>query len=601
MRDHHKLSPTLGIVICYLVLVCLHIIMSLFMRGPFIQADEIGYLGNARFLAGKGVMPNMEGTVFYHAGYSILISPAFWLSSDPKRVYLFVLVINSFLISSLFLFLYYWSRNILSYDLKTSVLTGLVTSLYPPFLLHSNIAWAENAIIPLFILPAILFYFLMRNRSLLLGILFGLAVSSLYTVHPRSLPLLPISAFYLIYLVRSGFLPFSIGTVSLIALLSNYLATLKLHGFLRALGWAGGGTPSITGMLSLLPDMKGLVKALVVMVGQLWYIMISTYGLGILGFLVIALRIWQHRSVLKEKEPSSAATHALLFYLLICGGVFLTSVVFMSSLGLNEDRLIYGRYNECFVAVGMAVALGTILENGFNKKYKYTLGLIIILALLGFSLITWRLGANLVTHPTMTGFNLLGLFPVLGAVRYPLQFSFSAGIFVCSLYAWVVILILILAFKVKRGVGLVVLCSLFLMFTVVQHVYLFLPGAKRVESLVLPRVIHTILDANIISYDNASKRSAQLYQYQYFLPHTRFLFFDSSKNETPASDLFISSRLSESAKNMGSHIIALEKEGDLALWVKKKLCKTDGLKRDGHLTTTREDSEENNDGDKEVR
>jgi hypothetical protein len=100
------------------------------MHGPFIQSDETGYLGNARFLAGKGVMPNMEGTTFYHAGYSILISPAFWLSSDPKRVYLFVLVINSFLISSLFPFLYYLLRNILLFDHRISALASLVTSLF---------------------------------------------------------------------------------------------------------------------------------------------------------------------------------------------------------------------------------------------------------------------------------------------------------------------------------------------------------------------------------------------------------------------------------------------------------------------------------------
>lgn len=569
MRVCHKLSPTSGIVVCYLVLVCLHIMMSLFMRGPLILADETGYLGSARFLAGAGIMPNMEGTAFYHAGYSILISPAFWLSSDPKRAYLLVLVINSFLISSLFLFLYCWLRNILYFDLTTSVLASLATSLYPPFLLHSNIAWAESAIIPLFILPTILFHLMVRNRSLLFGIFFGFSVSFLYTVHPRLLFLLPISAFYLIYLVRLGFLPFSTGAVSLIVLLSNYLATLRFHAFLKALGWGGRGTPSVTEMFSLSLHIHGLTKIIVVMAGQLWYIAASTYGLAIVGFLVAALRIWQHRSALKEKESSSAAIHALLFYLVICGGVFLTSVFFMSNLKLNGDRLIYGRYNDCFIAAGVGAALGFILENKFNKKYENALGLILIIVLVGLSLITWGLGVNLVTQPTITGFNVLGLFPVLGAIVYELKLSLSAGILGCSLYALVVILILMLTFKVKRRVGLMVLCSLFLMFTVVQHVYLFLPGAQRVESLVLSRVINAISDVKAVSYDRAYKRSVELYQYQYFLPHTRFLFFDSSKNELPESDLFISSRFSKEAQKIGGGVVALEKEGDLALWVKK--------------------------------
>jgi len=48
----------------YLALVFLHFLMSLKMRGPLILADEMGYLGHARYLLGKGIMPNMEGRLF---------------------------------------------------------------------------------------------------------------------------------------------------------------------------------------------------------------------------------------------------------------------------------------------------------------------------------------------------------------------------------------------------------------------------------------------------------------------------------------------------------------------------------------------------------
>ncbi len=570
MRACHRLLPRLEIGVSYLALVCFHVVMSLFMKGPLILADEMGYLGNARYLLGKGVMPNMVGADFFHAGYSILISPAFWLSSDPKRVYSFVLIINSIMISSLFLFLYYWLRHVLLLDHKISVWASLVTSFYPPFLLQSNIAWAENALIPLFILPAIFLHFMVKRRSLTIGILFGFSVSFLYTVHPRPLLLLLISAFYLIYLVRLGYLPFMIGAISLITLLSNYLVTVSLHGYLRSLGWAAGGTPSINRMLAQLLNIQGLLKTVVLMATQLWYLTVSTYGLAIVGFFVLALRIWQHRSVLKKKEASPEATHAFLFYLLACGGMFLTSVLFMSSLKLNGDRLIYGRYNDCFVAAGVGTALGVILQNKFHKKYERTLGLILILISVGLSLVTWGLGVPWVTIPNMTGFNVLGLFPVLGAIQYELQLSFSAGIFICGLYALGVILILMLTLKLKRRVGVILLCgSLFLIFAVVQHIYLFLPGAKRVDSLVIPKVLNAISNVKTVSYDRASKRYVQFYQYQYFLPSTRFLLFDSSKNEIPGSDLFLSSRFSQEAQNVKARLVALEKEGDLALWEKK--------------------------------
>jgi len=568
MRLCPKSSPALGLVVLYLVLVCLHIIMSLFMKGPLIVADETGYLGSARYLVEKGVMPNMKGTAFYHAGYSILISPAFWLSSDPTRVYFIVLVINSFLITSLFPCLYYCLKNILLFNHRISVLASLVTSLYPSFLLHSNIAWAENAIIPLFILSAILFYWMVRNKSLLFGILFGISVSSLYTVHPRSLLLLPISAFYLIYLVRLGFLPLMTGSVSLITLLFNYLATVKFHGFLQASGWGSGGVPSIPHLLKTSLDLNGVAKAFFVLSGQLWYIIVSTYALWILGVLVIILKIWKNRISLKQNGSSSPAVHTLAFYLLSCGGVLSTSVLFLSHYGVSGQVLIYGRYNECFIAFGIAVGLGEILEDRLDEKFWKRLRLIMMSMFIGLSLITLGV-ATLNPQSELCGFNLFGLFPILGAMRYKLQLSTPMGILACALYSLIVMISLMRVFKVKQNAGIILLGSLFLMFALVQHVFLFLPGTKRVEALVLPKIIQAMPDVNTVSFDLDCRSQVQLYQYQYFLPHTRFLLFDSSKDELPKTDFFIASRFSEKSGNWGAHLVFVERGEDLGLWVKQ--------------------------------
>jgi hypothetical protein len=410
---------------------------------------------------------------------------------------------------------------------------------------------------------------MVRNRSLLFGIFFGISVSFLYTVHPRSLLLLPISAFYLIYLVRLGFLPFMTGSMSLIALLFNYLATVKLHGFLQASGWGGGGAPSIPHLLETFLDFNGVVKALFVLSGQLWYIIASTYALWILGVLVMVLEISKNRFSLKQNGSSSPAVHTLAFYLLSCGGVLSTSVLFLSHYGVSGQVLIYGRYNECFIAFGMAVGLGTILEDKSDEKSWKSLRLIMVSMFIGLSLITLGV-ASLTPESELCGFNLLGLFPILGAIRYKLQFSTSMGILACGLYALIVMVSLMRVFKIKRGAGIALLGSLFLMFALVQYVFLFLPGTKRVEALVLPKIIRAMPDTNTVSFDQGCRRPVQLYQYQYFLPHTRFLFFDSSKDELPKTDFFIASRFSEKTRNWGARLVSLEKEGDLSLWIKKR-------------------------------
>ena len=61
---------------------------------PF-GADELGYLGNARYIAGTSHLPDMQGTQLYHFGYSLFLLPAFWLFSDPVSTYRAVVVINA--------------------------------------------------------------------------------------------------------------------------------------------------------------------------------------------------------------------------------------------------------------------------------------------------------------------------------------------------------------------------------------------------------------------------------------------------------------------------------------------------------------------------
>ena len=513
----------------YLAFVFLHLLMSLKMKGPLILADEMGYLGHARYLLGKGIMPNMEGTTFYHAGYSLLISPAFWLSSDPQKVYLAVLVINSFLISLLFLFIYYLLRNILLFSHKNAFLASLVTSLYPSFLLQSNIAWAESGITSFFLLPAILLYVTIKRNSVLWGVLLGFAIGFQYTIHARTLVLLPISGIYLAALALNRVFSARVAGASLTSLLISYLATVRLHGHLAGMGWGGGGTPSVPHLLKTFLDFNGAIKAVLVMSGQLWYLAASTYGLWILGVLVIALIISKNRSLLKGNKSPSSAVYTLTFYLLSCGGVLSTSVLFLSHYGLSEEILIYGRYNECFIALGMAVGLGMILEGKLDDQSWKRLRLVIVSMFIGLSMITLWVTANLATKPELCGFNLLGLFPILGAIRFKLQFGISMGILACTLCALIVMLCLMRVLKARRHAGIALLGSLFLMFALVQYVFLFLPGTKRVEALVLPKIIRDMPEVNAVSFDQGCREPIQLYQYQYFLPYTRFFYFDSTK------------------------------------------------------------------------
>ena len=571
MKLYPKSLSTLSIVLFYLVLVGAHCLMAMWIEGPLYVADETGYLGIARYLLGKGIMPNMSGTGFYHAGYSLLISPVFWLSSDPKRIYFFVLMINSFLMSSFFFILFYILKNFFLFGSQHSLLAAFTICLYPAFLLNSNISVAENAIIPLFALTVILLYVMLKDRSIWFGILFGFTVTFLYMVHPRFLILLPIAGLYLIVLTLMRLLPKRVAVASLITILIIYISTERLHDHLKALGWAGGGNPAIFRTVRTFLNPNHAMKALIVVFGQLWYIMVSSYGLWILGLLTIGLTIWKHRSVLSRQGSPSPMIHALVFYILSCGGILLTSAIFLSSLGLRGDALIYGRYNESFIGLGMAVGLGMVLTNPFDERYWRIMGGVVLSVLSGLSMITLGIGVPLIKNPTLSGgIHWLGIFPILGAIRFKLGLSFFVGILACSVYAFVMIVILMLMFKRKRYFKVLLLCILFSLFALVQYVFLLLPITKQVQSLALPGIIQKMPEVNVVSFDRGYRRRGELYRYQYFLPHTRFLFFNSSKNEFPQTKYFITSRFAEFPSHMNAHLVDLEKEGDLALWVKKE-------------------------------
>src|SRR5437588_10572816 len=87
---------------------CVYLAASWHISGPAYLRDEIGYLANAAFLAGYRI----DAASSFHAGYSLLIAPAFLLS-EPKLVWKAVLAINAILWAANFAMLYVLLRRVL--------------------------------------------------------------------------------------------------------------------------------------------------------------------------------------------------------------------------------------------------------------------------------------------------------------------------------------------------------------------------------------------------------------------------------------------------------------------------------------------------------
>jgi hypothetical protein len=235
-RSGRGVAPVLGLLLPYLALVLVHLLSGLAMQQPLVLADELGYLGNARYLAGTADLPNLQGKQFYHFGYSLFLLPAFWLFREPVAIYKAVMVLNALLISALYYPLRLALVSFMGSCRTTAGWIAFACCLYPPLVLYSSLAWSENAVVPFFVLAMVLFGRYLASRGMRQALLFSLVAGFLYTIHPRALPVLAGVVIYLLVLAVLREMPPRqfVGAVSTMALV--VVATRAVNSHLRAVG-----------------------------------------------------------------------------------------------------------------------------------------------------------------------------------------------------------------------------------------------------------------------------------------------------------------------------------------------------------------------------
>src|SRR5262245_53695636 len=111
----------------WILQVGIRLVLVIHQRVPILIPSESRYLLAARLLTG-GAAGDLSGRTFYQAGYPLVISPAFWLSSNPATVYRLVILINSLVGASIFALAYIALRR-LDLPRGRSCLVATVTAL----------------------------------------------------------------------------------------------------------------------------------------------------------------------------------------------------------------------------------------------------------------------------------------------------------------------------------------------------------------------------------------------------------------------------------------------------------------------------------------
>ena len=576
-RIAHLLLP-------YLALVAIHLLSGMQMEQPIVLADEVGYLGNARYLSGTAHLPDMRNSQFYHFGYSLMLLPAFWLFAEPVAIYKAAVTINALLASALYFPLLFILTSFMEVPRSTARWIAFACCLYPSAILYSSFAWSENAFIPFYALAAALFGKYLASRSWRDALLFSFVAGFLYTIHPRALPVLVIVLLYLLVLVLLRAVSVSQLLLGASTMGAVFVLTRVVNGHLKAVGWAGSGEFSATQLAGrLLPDSSDFLTLIERALGQVLYLAQASHGLFLLGLAAVAWLILKNaargslRRVLTDPK-----TGVPIFVAITAGGIFAASCTLkLYSIhgpdGIRGADFIHGRYNEAFAVLFIAFALaeyswrkfriGQLVRRGIGVAATILLLTVVVMIEVDDARVRHVAGvpgaepAEKILPSDVGAVNVPGVYPLVDLVG-------ALDLYSVSLAVMISFLAIFTAMRVSQRVGTVLLMLVFSFFSLYNYLHFLSPfkaGAR--PRLTFAAQASRLGPLEAVSYDVAYLDRAFLFGLQYLLPQTVFDRFDSRKGRTPKSEVVISGDDWQQAGELGARFVFSSSAGNQALWV----------------------------------
>ena len=381
----------------WLVQVGLRVWFSRHQVMPLANPDETAYLVAARVLAG-GPAANLSDSTLYPGGYPLLITPAYWFSSNPSTVYHGVMVINA-LISALVLPLGYLACRRLGLGRPAAYGVAFVAALVPAGFFYSEYAMTDAVFV------VITLAWLLTTHSWLTATSAraryasaagsALLAAYAYMIHSRGLVMVGGLAAIGVF----------IGWRQAAARLSVLVAALTAV-VVAAAGWALNhhislivypqGTRSLSGQIrQRLGSVNGIIHVLEMAAGQLWRVVLDSWGIAGIG-LVAALLVIVRRDVRSDLRIMGALTVAVT-----------TLIACMAPAALPPDQpqaWASGRYLDgmiiVFFLVGAAVLLRARMRDILVCAAVCT-GLFLLAALT----VAVYIGTAVPTHGFGAGFN----------------------------------------------------------------------------------------------------------------------------------------------------------------------------------------------------
>lgn len=374
-------SRYIPLISAFFLLVTIKILISFYFKSPWIFPDETVYAETARNILHGEFFSKLQYCQTYPPGYSFFLSIVYLLFDNSTVNYQLMLIINSFLTSSIIFPAYFLLKKYCS-D-KFSLLGSIFVAILPSVVLYNFVVMSENLFIPLFVFSLWFVIESYESNSKKWGILAGFSIFLLFFT--RSLGIAMIIGFFLALVYYAliqlkskkpgiivkeniySILAFCIPTILWIYYKSQLVITTTADYDINAY---------ISSIFQAVSNIQSFTRFLLLIIHEFEFLILASYFiLFVLAFysLYLILRCctsnFEDSSKLKENQKKMAIKSGVIYFLVSSFLSILITVAHMSLVKPPVDLYysIFGRYIDPIVPI--IVIFGLIgLYNVLNKN-----------------------------------------------------------------------------------------------------------------------------------------------------------------------------------------------------------------------------------------
>lgn len=516
---------------------------------PLILADEGGYIANARYIATNSGLIDLRATVYY-PGISLFYAPVFLFTNNLGLAYKIIQLINILIATSIPVLTFKILEQITNIDdeaqdNKTLLLLSVVSFMYPSVFCFVNLALPEVLLTALFLTIVYLLLKIESNIKALYLIILLFTLFLLFLSHSRTIVILISLLFFSIYFYINNNNIFILFIAIIIAIfaLDKLLVEKLIEAYLAIA--LDENSISINNLLinklifSNLTSIAALKSLSIEIIGQLWYLTVSSFGL-----------IWFGYKRLINNIVINRFRYTSLFIIMTSIGMLLLSSLFMNIEPTRGDHYIYGRYNEFVWIIIFVLGIYSFLTDSFSKRYLIGFIICIFTFLICFVLLKHNDLQNLSFNHN----NILGIY-----IYYYVFKTYN--ILYISLSFSMLIIILILLKRIKKINNKILIGTIICYFIInnyfVSYKYYKHDSDVRMTEHELSQFINKNIQHNSITigYDRQSWSSWHYYNYQLYSNNISMYRFDRNNIDKHSFEYVISGAF---YLNSNYRLIALE-------------------------------------------